>query len=185
MDTLIPAERHRRPRIPPPGTPAPPLADAATARAWLDTERGTLSALVVYTAERGWPGHATRLAIILFRYLDSGGHIPEALIIHSCAHRAARLAGDGAAEAAALIALGIVGQRQGRYRQAANRLEQALALFRQLGDRMGQARALDNLARSYAAQGRYPLAISLRQEAICGRGSHDHRRSVLAAGQAA
>jgi len=166
MDTLIPAERHRRPSVPPPGTPAQPLADAAAARAWLDAERGTLVAMAVYTAEHGWPGHTSRLAATLFRYLDSDGHIPEALIVHSRAYDAARQAGDAAAEAAALNALGIVDQRQGRYRQAADRLEQALALFRQVGDRMGQARALDNLARSYSAQGRYPLAIGLRQEAL-------------------
>ena len=36
MDTLFPAERHRRPRIPRPATPVPPLADPAAARDWLD-----------------------------------------------------------------------------------------------------------------------------------------------------
>src|SRR5205814_362057 len=39
MDTLYPAETHRRPRILPPGTPMPVLTNPDTARAWLDTER--------------------------------------------------------------------------------------------------------------------------------------------------
>ena len=39
MDTVFPAERHRRPRIPPPPRPVPPLTDPAAARAWLDAER--------------------------------------------------------------------------------------------------------------------------------------------------
>jgi hypothetical protein len=39
MDTLVPGERHRRPRIPPSIAPAPPLKDLAAAQTWLDTER--------------------------------------------------------------------------------------------------------------------------------------------------
>jgi len=41
MDTLHPADAHRRPRIPPPATAAPPVANPVVARAWLDAERLT------------------------------------------------------------------------------------------------------------------------------------------------
>ena len=51
-----------------------------------------------YTAENGWPGHATRLAAVVFRYLDVGGTTPS-LTIHSHARAAARDTGDLAAEA--------------------------------------------------------------------------------------
>jgi len=43
MDTLVPAEQHRRPRVPPTGTPSPLVADPPEARAWLDVERATLT----------------------------------------------------------------------------------------------------------------------------------------------
>ena len=89
MDTLFPAERHRRPRIPQPGTPVPPLADPAAAREWLDRERATLVAAAGHAAAHGWPGHATRLAATLSRYLLSGGHFPEAVTIYSHALGAA------------------------------------------------------------------------------------------------
>jgi DNA-binding SARP family transcriptional activator/uncharacterized protein HemY len=166
MDTLYPAERHRRPHVPALAAPIPPVTGPAAARAWLNAERASLVAVTVHAAGHGWPGHATRLSEILFRYLDSGCYRPEAIIIHTQARAAARKAGDSAAEAAALNALGTVDQRQGSYRQAADRLEQALALFRRAGDRIGEARALDNLGGSYTAQGHYSQAVSLREEAV-------------------
>jgi len=165
MDTLDPAERQRRPRIPPPSTPVLPVTGPA-AGGWLDAERGTLVAVTVHAAEHGWPAHATRLAAILFRYLDRGGHHPEAVIIHSRARIAARQAGDSAAEAAALKALGVVALRQGLYRQATGHLEQALALFRQAGDRTGQARAMNNLGLVSYRQGRYTQAYGWYEPAL-------------------
>lgn len=82
MDTLVPAEQQRRPRIPAPATPLPPVGAAAAARAWLDAERAGLVAVAVYTAGHGWPEHTTRLAATLFRYLDRGGHHADGS--HSC-----------------------------------------------------------------------------------------------------
>jgi DNA-binding SARP family transcriptional activator/Tfp pilus assembly protein PilF len=174
MDTLYPAEHHRRPRIPPPSSQVPPVTDPVGARGWLDAERGTLVAITVYAAEHGWPSHATRLAATLFRYLDSGGHHPEAIIVHSRARIAARQAGDSAAEAAALNALGVVAFHQGRYQQATDHLEQALALFQQTGDRNGQARTLNNLGAAGYLQGRYAQASDWWQQALAlHRGNGD------------
>jgi DNA-binding SARP family transcriptional activator/Tfp pilus assembly protein PilF len=158
MDTLFPAERHRRPGIPPPAIPGPAVADPADARAWLDAERATLVAVAVHTASHGWPGHATRLAGILFRYLDTGGHYPEAIVIHTHARHAARDIGDSAAEATALTSLGAVDWRQSRYPQAVGHFGQALAICRETGDRAGEARALGNLGLVDFQQGRYPEA---------------------------
>jgi DNA-binding SARP family transcriptional activator/Tfp pilus assembly protein PilF len=166
MDILVPAERHRRPRIPPPATPAPLTSDPAAAQTWLDTERASLVAVAAHTAEHGWPGHATRLAAIVFRYLDRGGHYPDAIAIHGLARAAARRVGDRAAEATALNALGLIDVHQGRLQQAADRLQQALGLFRQTGDRTGQARALSNLGSNYFLQGRYEQATSLQEQAV-------------------
>ena len=166
MDILYPAERHWRPRIVPPATPVQPVADPAAARGWLDAERGTLVAATVYTAEHGWPRHATRLAAILFRYLDTGSYCSEAITIHSYARIAARQVGDSAAEAAALNALGLVALDQNRYQQATGHLEHALALFRQTGDSTGQARALTNLGLIGYYQGRNKQASDWCRQAL-------------------
>jgi tetratricopeptide (TPR) repeat protein len=166
MDTLIPAERHRRPRIPPPATPAPPVTDPAAARQWLEAERAGLAAVAGHSADHGWPGHTTRLAATLYRYLDVGGQCPEAVTIHTCARRAARDSGDRAAEATALTSLGAVDWRQGRYQQAAGHLQQALALFRETGDRSGEARVLANLGLVDQQQGRYQQAADHDRQAL-------------------
>ena len=91
MDILVPAERHRRPRVPPSATPSPPVADPATTRAWLDAERVALTTVCAYTAAHGRPGHTTGLAGILFRYLEVGGHYPNAVAIHTHALHALSL----------------------------------------------------------------------------------------------
>jgi len=166
MDTLFPAERGRRPRIPPPATAAPPWADAADVRAWLEAELASLVASAAYAASHGWPGHAIRLSATLFRYLGGGGHLPEAVVIHGHAVAAARAIGDRAAEAAALSNLSQIDLHYGHGRQAASRLQQALTLFREAGDMAGEARVLHNLATVETQEGRYQQAGQHHQEAL-------------------
>ena len=166
MDTLYPSERNRRPRIPAPASPVPLLADQALARAWLDTERANLTALAAYAADWGWSSHVTRLAVTLARYLELGGHYPEALAIYAHAGRAARDTGDSAAEAAVLSNLAVIDLRMSRYAEAVTRLGQVLALCRQSGDKTGQARALGNLGIVDYQQGRYHRAIDHQEQAM-------------------
>ncbi|MGH3940726.1 MAG: ATP-binding protein [Pseudonocardiaceae bacterium] len=166
MDSLHPAEQHRRPRIPPPATPTPPVTDPASARAWLDTERAALTTTCAYTAAHGWPSHTSRLAATLFRYLDAGGHYSDALAVHTHALRAARHTVDQSAEARALTNLGVVCWRQGHHRQAADYLQQARDLSREIGDRTGETRTLDNLGLVYWQQGQYQHAAEHFQQAL-------------------
>jgi len=176
MDTLHPAEQLRRPHIAPPATPTPPVTDPTTALTWLDAERATLTAVCAHTASQGWPGHSTRLATTLFRYLTVGGHYPDALTIYTHALHAARHTGDPAAEARALGNLGNIHVWQGRYEQAADHHQRALALYRETGDRLGEARTLGNLGVVYQRQGGYKQAADYQQQAwvlcreICDRG---------------
>jgi DNA-binding SARP family transcriptional activator/Tfp pilus assembly protein PilF len=166
MDTLVPAERHRRPRIPSPATPGPPVTGPAAARGWLDAERANLVAVAAHTAGHGWPGHATHLAATLFRYLDTGCHYPEAVTIHTHALTAAHGIGDDCAEATALTNLGLVGLRQGRCQQATGQLQRALALFRETGDRTGEGVALSTLGIIDWELGRYQQATHHFERAL-------------------
>ena len=166
MDTLYPAERHRRPRIPPAATPAPPVTEPAPARAWLDAERANLVAVTAHAAGHGWPAHATGLAATVFRYLAAGRYCQEAIIIYTHAGAAGRRTGDRAAEATTLDHVAGVYWQQSRYQQADDHLQQALALFRQTGDRVGEAGALSNLGVIHAAQGRYQEAGTLNAQAL-------------------
>ena len=166
MDTLHPAEQHRRPRIPPTATITAPVADPAAARSWLEAERSALAAVATYTAAHGWPAHATALAATLFRFLDTGGYYTDAITIHTHALHAARDTTDRLAEAHALTSLGSVYMRQGRYELAADHHRRALALCRQTGDRTGEARALGNLGLVYMRQGHYKQAADHHQQAV-------------------
>ena len=165
-DTLFPAERDRRPRVGLPATCMPPVETPAAARAWLDAERANLVAIARHASRGGWAGHTTRLAVIMFRYLDYGGYYPEALTIQTHALDAARQAGDRAARADALRSGSIIDYRQGRYERAGDQLRQALAIYRDLGDRYGQGRTLSNLGLVLRRQGSYPDAIGHSRQAL-------------------
>jgi tetratricopeptide (TPR) repeat protein len=165
VDTLYPAEAYHRPRVAPPGTPVPDVTDPDAARGWLDAERPTLVVVAAHAAAGGWPTHATRLSMTLYRYLD-GGHAGDALALHGHAHDAARNTGDPAGEAHALIGLGTAHLRLGRYGPAADHLRQALDLFRDVGDAAGQARALGNLGNIEKRLGHFPTATEHHARAL-------------------
>ncbi len=166
MNALFPGVRHHRPSIASPLTPAPTLTDPAVARGWLDAERASLVAIAAHTAAHDWPGHATRLADTISRYLHYGGHFPEALTIYRHALGCARRSGDRAAEATALNQIGEVDWQQGRFQRAADHQRHALALFREAGDRSGEARALDGMGVAETQLGRYEHAARHQQEAV-------------------
>jgi tetratricopeptide (TPR) repeat protein len=165
MDTLVPAARHHRPRVPLPAAPVPPLTDPAAARDWLDGERVGLVAAARHAAVHGWPAHATRLAATLAGYLLDSSRMPEALTVFSNALAAARRTGDRAAEAAALLQIGRADWQQSRLQQASDHYRQALVLFRAAGDRAGEAQALGNLGVTETDQGRNEQAARHQQEA--------------------
>jgi tetratricopeptide (TPR) repeat protein len=159
MNLAFPAERRRRPEIAPSGTQPPAFAGEREAVAWLDAERASLVAIAVYAADQGWLSHATRMSALLHRYLDTSGQFSEAIIVYNSALSAARAAGDGVAEATALLNLGGVELRQGRYQPGTVYHSQALSLLRQAGDHAGEARALTNLGLSELLQGRHEQAV--------------------------
>jgi tetratricopeptide (TPR) repeat protein/transcriptional regulator with XRE-family HTH domain len=144
MDVLVPAEAHRRPRVPPGAAARPPMPGPADARAWLDRERADLVAVVVHCADRGWPQHAAGLAATLYRYLFNGSHLADAQTVYGHALEAARRHGDAATEAAALDGLGTIGIMNGHFRDAAGHYKAALERYRQCSDRAGQGRMLYN-----------------------------------------
>jgi DNA-binding SARP family transcriptional activator len=166
MDNLMPTEAGRRPRVADPGCPVPAFADEKPARDWLDAERANLVMVSVRAAEHGVPGHAIAMSATLFRYLDTGGHFGDAVIIHGRAVAAAADTGDLAARAHALISLGTVGLQQGRHDEAQPRFAAALTLCRAAADPFGQARALINLAIIELYQGRYEAAAASFAEVV-------------------
>jgi DNA-binding SARP family transcriptional activator/tetratricopeptide (TPR) repeat protein len=161
---LVSGERRSQRGAGEPATLVPPLAGQAAARGWLDSERAALTA-AAYRATRGWPRHAADLVGIVWRHIESGGHYTDAMSANTRALEAARRAGDRAAEAYALNALGII-ERLGSDRQAVAYLRQALALFREIGDQFGTACTLTIMGSCDWRQGRYRQAATHRRQAL-------------------
>ena len=181
MDTLYPADQQQRPRLPPPVAVGLLAGDPVAARAWLDAERAALVAVTGHTAARGWPRHAILLAATIYNYFDTGAYYPDAVVIHNHARNAAHLTGDHAAEATALTSLAVVDRMQGRYQQATDHLEQALALLGRSTDRAAEARALTDLGTVELLRGLYAQAgVHLQQAAALLRESHDQAREAWA-----
>jgi DNA-binding SARP family transcriptional activator/tetratricopeptide (TPR) repeat protein len=168
MDAVFPAEKHRRPQPPAPARPVAPLParSPAAARDWLDAERASLVAVTTHAAAGGWPGHAIALAAIMHRYLQVGGHFPDAQAVFASALQAARQMGDLAAQADSLRNLGLVDAWQSHYQQAAGKLRSALELYHQLGDRRGQAQTLSDLGIIDRRQGRFQQAVGHHRQAL-------------------
>jgi tetratricopeptide (TPR) repeat protein len=162
IQVLFPAELGH---LPSPSGPVRGMAGPAAARSWLDAERVNLTAATGHAAGHGWPRHAAALATTLHHYLDSG-YPADTLIVHTHAHRAAHDAGDHSAEATALNHLGIAHRRAGRFQQAGEHHQQALALCRQVADRAGEARALTQIGIAVWRLGRYDEAKQHCQAAL-------------------
>ena len=163
--TMFPAERCQPAGTFPQPASVPMATDPAEARAYLDSERVNLAAVVAHTAEHGWPGHATRLAATLHPYLEIE-YVFEALTIQGYALRAARAVGDRSAEAQALASLGGLDFWQGRQAEAVGRLQRALALFREAGNQRGEARVLGDLGVVGLQQGCHQNAVRHLQQSL-------------------
>ncbi|MEU7908579.1 BTAD domain-containing putative transcriptional regulator [Actinoplanes sp. NPDC049118] len=137
---------------------APAAGDPDAARNWIEAERPNLAAACTYGAAHGWYRHAIDLAGTLFRYLDAGGPVAEAVTVTASAVSAARAVGDRAAQARALSDLGRLHRRQGRLGEAAETYRQALALNADLGERAAEAVALRNLGSVHWRLGDYRQA---------------------------
>jgi tetratricopeptide (TPR) repeat protein len=166
MDVLVPAERHRRSRVPEQVNAGPPrFTEPKEARAWLEEERPTLVVASTVTAIQGWPAITTRLAIILYRFFEIGGYYADALKVHENARHAALETGDRREEAWALTNIGVVFGQLGRPLDAGERHKEALCLFRRLKDRDGEARSLTNLGLVYWRRGEYRRAETCHRQA--------------------
>jgi DNA-binding SARP family transcriptional activator/Tfp pilus assembly protein PilF len=181
INTVAPGERNYRPDVGTTDADAPSVGTAAAARNWLDAERANLVATAAHAARNGWPGHAIRLATILFRYLHDGSHYPDILAVDTSALDAARLTGDLVAQADAIRRRCGIDFRQGRYQRAIDQLELVLPIYRDAGEQMGYARTLTNLGVVLRATGRYHEAQSRHEQAVSlARAAEDRYGEALA-----
>jgi len=169
MNRLTPGDRHRRPDLPDlpaPANPCPDLPDSAAALAWADAHRENLVLSAAHAAAHGLPSHAVRLATVLWRYLDIGGHYDDALTLHAHAFDLARESGDRTAQAILLGGTGTVHYRRGDYPRAAEMFTAAVDLYRAAGDGSGQGHLLIDLGNVRHQQGRLDEAVHCHRQGL-------------------
>ena len=175
--------RRPRPALPGPAPAcAPDLRDDEAARHWLSAEHANLEAAFADANARAADRHTVALAAGLAEFLFAEGPWSRALTIHRVAADAARRLANSAvgtavgpsaypdfgstAHGVALTNLVRAQYLTGDYAGAGSTLADALNVFRQGGDRLGEAAALTELGRVRYGTGDYAGAAAAQQAAL-------------------
>jgi DNA-binding SARP family transcriptional activator len=159
-------------RAPVPLSPADPgvqpLAFSGLEEAldWCDVERAGLVAATKEAAVRGLHDIAWKLPTSSVSYFYRRGHWADWIATHEIGLRSTRRLGDRLAEARVLNNLGMAYGAQ-NMPEAVDCLEQAVAIYRELGQSGAVARAAsNNLVHTHLQSGRYQQALDAAQAAL-------------------
>ncbi|MBG0816728.1 BTAD domain-containing putative transcriptional regulator [Planomonospora sp. ID82291] len=147
-------------------SPAPPagFTDDASALAWFDAEAANLDAAVRRAAE-SHPALAWQIAAAMFGWLHRRHHTGQWADLYTVAAEAAATAGDPVGEAMVTGRLAIAHSLLGDTERAVSACHRAHRLRLGLGDTLGAATALLNLAAAYINARRPQEAIRWLEEA--------------------
>ncbi|MGK3945199.1 BTAD domain-containing putative transcriptional regulator [Streptomyces sp. RP5T] len=153
----------RRRRIPLEPRPATchPLAFTTHEQAldWCTTERANLVAAVHQAAASGHPGIAWRLPALLWGFFYLRGHTEDWVDTARTGLSAAQRAQDRKGEAEGHLDLSAALRVSGDIDQAIAHLQQAVAIYTELGDKLGRAVAVSNLGGVYIESGQHGKAV--------------------------
>jgi tetratricopeptide (TPR) repeat protein len=156
---------HRR-AVGAPGSSIPRTLDLKDALTWFDDERGVLVAATAQALAAGLHQQTWRLADSMFDFLDLRTYNQDNLHVHRLGYKAADLADDAPARAVMLSHMAVIFRALGRYDRAVQVGEEALRLYRELGDGRGEAESLDTLAAAQWHRGRYDQVRELISQAL-------------------
>jgi hypothetical protein len=120
----------------------------ADALAWFDAERPNLVAAIGVAAATGRGQIAHYLPLQLRAFFSWRRHFDDWLATGTVSLDTARLLEDLKGQAVALSSLGIALAELRRFEEAITAHQEAVAIFRDMGDRYGEGTALGNLART-------------------------------------
>jgi DNA-binding SARP family transcriptional activator len=145
----------------------PPLAFASLEQAldWCETERADLVAAASQAASCSLHELAWKLPAAAMSFFYRRSHWADWVATHEDGLASARIFGDRLAEAWMLNNLGMVFGLQ-RKEQTVGCFEEALAIYREIGDQPGQARAANNVAQACLRLRRFPEALEAARRSL-------------------
>lgn len=144
---------------------APEIRSRDEALAWMDAQSVNLRAAVTFAATHGRTAHAIAIPSAMTSYLLTRNRWTEGITLHLSALSVADETGDRAASASALTDLGRLRLMTGDQAGVRN-LNQAAAIQRELGNRVGEANALASLAGFQHSAGEFKSAIRSLNRAL-------------------
>jgi DNA-binding SARP family transcriptional activator/tetratricopeptide (TPR) repeat protein len=155
-------------RLPPPqpGVLPADMADRDQAMAWFDAEVPVLLALIGYAEANGFDSYAWQIPWALGPFFHRRGRWRDYVASQQTALAAARRLGDPAAQAHSHYLLGHAQALLEDYDAAEPNVRQALDMFRDLGDRNGEALVLNGLSVMLEKQERYEAALAHALDAL-------------------
>ena len=134
----------------------------------LDMENDNLCAAIQWSLDNGDVNSALRLTAATWRYWFVRGHPSSGRLWLEAALKAstADVVAQHQTRARVLDGAGVLAQQQGDTAQAEAFFDQALALFRELGDKRGIASELNSLGGMAQGRGEYSRAQALIEESL-------------------
>lgn len=169
MTATVRFSPHRSPlrmATPQPGVIPADFSAKEQAMAWFDAEVPVLLALITQAYAEGFDTHAWQIPWALSPFFSRRGRLQEYVASQEIALSAARRLDDQLAQAHAHHLLGQAQAWLDDYDAAEPNARQSLDIFRDLGDRAGEAAVLNGLSVMLERQGRYPEALALALDAL-------------------
>jgi DNA-binding SARP family transcriptional activator/tetratricopeptide (TPR) repeat protein len=141
--------------------------DNRAALTWLSGERSNLLAVMRYAARHDFPEHTWQLAVLLWRYYYAGGLLEEWSESLELARKSLETdAANRPGLAYVLLRLAGAHRTAGRAAQSLELATEALLLWTELGDDLGQAGALCAIASVHSDRGDTTSAITHYESAL-------------------
>jgi DNA-binding SARP family transcriptional activator len=154
--------------------PTPVIDTPEAAEEWLEVEWKNALRIAEYCAGHEWKQRSADLIHELAEFLETSGRWDEALKAHLMALRACRDLDDLPGIARAAFDLSLTSLRTGHSETALQHATEAAATFGALGDRRGQAAALDRIGVIHRNAARFREALAHHREAMdIYREAHD------------
>ena len=143
----------------------PALDRHEDAAVWLDSEWRNILQAAQHAGRNEWKAKCADLIHTLAGFMYIRAYWAEAIAAHTLAIEASRDLADPPRIAQASLALDEVRQQTGRHEAALSLAEDALAIYRSLADRRGEAEALDWIGAGHVRTGRFREALAYIREA--------------------